>query len=484
MITRHLLDKIQNLPPSPFLSLPIIGHLYLFKKPIYRTLSNISNRYGQLVVLLRLGSRRVLVVSSPSIAEECFTRNDVVFANRPRLLIGKHLGYNCTNLFWASYGDHWRNLRKIVSIEVLSAYRLQMHSATHLEEVKWMIGWLFRNQNQVVDMKKAFLELTLNIIMRMIAGKRYYGDDVSDVEQAQRFRAIHAEMYTLIGQTIIGDYVPWIKSKKMEKRLIECRVKRDSFMQCLIEEQRRVLLESDCCGERKRTMIQVLLSLQETEPEYYTDDIIKGLMLVLLFAGTDTSSSIMEWALSLLLNHSDVLLKAQKEIDEYIGPDRLIDEADLAQLPYLRSIINETLRMYPPAPLLVPHESSEECLVGGFRIPRGTMLFVNMWAIQNDPKIWLDPRKFRPERFNGLEGARDGFRLMPFGYGRRGCPGEGLALRMVGLALGSLIQCFEWQRMDDKSVDMTERPGFTMAKAQPLKAICRPRPSMLKLFSQ
>jgi cytochrome P450 len=155
-----------------------------------------------------------------------------------------------------------------------------MYSATHLEEVKWMIGWLFRNQNQVVDMKKAFLELTLNIIMRMIAGKRYYGDDVSDVEQAQRFRAIHAEMYTLIGQTIIGDYVPWIKSKKMEKRLIECRVKRDSFMQCLIEEQRRVLLESDCCGERKRTMIQVLLSLQETEPEYYTDDIIKGLMLV------------------------------------------------------------------------------------------------------------------------------------------------------------------------------------------------------------
>jgi len=160
---------------------------------------------------------------------------------------------------------------------------------------------------------------------------------------------------------------------------------------------------------------------------------------VLLSAGTDTSSTTMEWALSLLLNHPEVLEKAQREINEHIGHDRLMDEADLAQLPYLRSILNETLRMYPPAPLLVPHESSEECLVGGFRIPRGTMLSVNMWAIQNDPKIWPDPTKFRPERFDNREGGRDEFKLMPFGHGRRSCPGEGLALRVVGLALGSLL---------------------------------------------
>jgi cytochrome P450 len=279
IITRHFLNKIRNFPPSPFPSLPIIGHLSLLKKPIYRTLSKISSKHGP-VILLQLGSRRQLVVSSPSIAEECFTKNDVVFANRPGYLIAKHLAYNTTGLLWAPYGDHWRNLRRIVSIEVLSAYRLQMLSAIRLEEVKSMICVLFRNQNQIVDMKTVFFELTLNIMMRMIAGKRYYGEDVSDVEEAKRFRAIHAETFLLGGETIIGDFIPWIKSKKMEKRLIECHLKSDSFMQYLIEEQRRKIVESDCCGEKKTNLIQVLLSLQETEPGYYSDDIIKGIILV------------------------------------------------------------------------------------------------------------------------------------------------------------------------------------------------------------
>ncbi|KAJ6675896.1 CYTOCHROME P450 82C3-RELATED [Salix viminalis] len=389
----HFLNKIRNFPPSPYPSLPIIGHLYLLiKKPIYRTLSKISSKHGP-VILLQQGSRRLLVVSSPSVAEECLTKNDVVFANRPRLLIAKHLAYNSTSLVWAPYGDHWRNLRKIASIEVLSAYRLQMLSAIRLEEVKAMICGIF-------------------------PGKRYYGENVSDVEEAKRFQAIHAEAFLLGGKTIIGDYIPWIKSTTMEKRLIE-----------------------------KGNLIEVLLSLQETEPEYYTDDIIKGLMMVLLLAGTHTSSATMEWALSLLLNHPEALGKARIEIDEQIGHDRLMDEADLAKLPYLRSVLNETLRMYPVAPI-------------------------------------ANPSKFRPERFDNPEGARDGFKLMPFGYGRRSCPGEGLALRVVGLALGSVIQCFEWQKIGDKMVDMTEGSGFTLPKAQPLEVTCRPRACMRGLLSQ
>ncbi|KAL0314944.1 UNVERIFIED_CONTAM: cytochrome [Sesamum angustifolium] len=127
----------------------------------------------------------------------------------------------------------------------------------------------------------------------------------------------------------------------------------------------------------------------------------------------------MEWALSLLLNNPHVLRKAQLEIDNHIGRDRLIDEADIAELPYLRCIMNETLRLYPAGPLLIPRESSEQCTVGGYRIPAGTMLLVNAWAIHNDPKNWEDAREFKPERFEGLEGNRDGFKLIPFGSGRR-----------------------------------------------------------------
>lgn len=190
----------------------------------------------------------------------------------------------------------------------------------------------------------------------------------------------------------------------------------------------------------------------------------------------------MEWALSLLLNNPHSLLKAQAEIDSHVGPNRLIQESDLPNLPFLHSVLKETLRIYPVAPLLVPHESSEDCVVGGFDVPRGTMLLINNWAIQNDAGSWPDPAEFRPERFQATGEVEEGCRWLPFGAGRRGCPGEGLAMRMVGLTLGCLIQCFEWRRVGKEMVDMSEGGGLTMPRAKPLWANCRPRPVLLRLL--
>ncbi|XP_021903590.1 cytochrome P450 81E8-like [Carica papaya] len=487
IFTRHFLNKIRNLPPTPFPCLPIIGHLYLLKPPIYRTLSRISKRNGG-VFLLQFGSNRVLVVSSPSAAEECFTKNDIVFANRPHFLIGKHLAYNFTIMSWAPYGDHWRNLRRISCLELLSPARLQMLYHIRADEVRTMIRNLLDSQHRLVDLRTSFFESTLNTMMGMIAGKRYYDKNVEDVKEANRFREIHVETSKVAGLTAIGDFLPWIKSWDVERRMIECQKKTDGFMQDLIEEGRRKMKIDSCDGERKKTMIDVLLSLQESEPEYYSDLIIKGLMLILLLAGTDTTISTMEWTFSLLLNHPEELIRAQIEIDNHISESRLLHESDLAHLPYLRCIINEAMRMYPATPLLAPHRSSAECSVGGFCIPAGTTLMVNAWAIQNDPNVWANPTKFKPERFREIlktagAGTKDGFCLMPFGYGRRSCPGDGLAMKVMGLTLGSLIQCFEWTRVDEEIVDMTEGVSFTLQKAKPLQAKCRPRATMADLLS-
>ncbi|KAF2324306.1 hypothetical protein GH714_012161 [Hevea brasiliensis] len=341
----------------------------------------------------------------------------------------------------------------------------------------------------MVDMRQSFFELVLNAMMRMIAGKRYYGETDADSEEAKRFREIQVETFTLSNTPNLGDFIPimkWIGPKRTEKRLTELHMKRDGFMQNLIEEHRKTLAIDDSSETqgRKKNMIEVLLSLQKTEPEYYKDEMIRALMLVLLLAGTDSSVNTMEWALSLLLNHPKALQKAQAEIDNIMGQNRLINESYLAHLPYIRGIISETLRMYPPGPLLMPHESSQDCTVGGYWVPGGTMLFVNLWAMQNDPKTWVDPGEFKPERFGSCEGMRDGFRFMPFGTGRRGCPGEGLAMSIVGLALGSLIQCFEWEKIGEEMVDMKERSGLNFTKDQPLYAKCRLRPSMVKVISE
>ncbi|KAI3513045.1 hypothetical protein L1887_20370 [Cichorium endivia] len=476
--------KFSNLPPTVFPSLPVIGHLYLLKPPLYRSLAKISAKYGP-IVRLQLGFRRVVLVSSPSAVEECFTKNDVILANRPRMLFGKIIGVNYTSLAWAPYGDNWRNLRRIASIEILSIHRLNEFHDVRAEEGRLLIRKL-ASSSSPVTMKFVFYELTLNVMMRMIAGKRYFGSDNPKLEEeGKRFREMLQETFILAGASNVGDYLPilsWLGVKGLEKRLIALQEKRDVFFQGIIDELRKSK-ESET-GNKKKTMIEVLLSLQESEPEYYTDALIRSFVLVLLAAGSDTSAGTMEWTLSLLLNHPEVLKKAQIEIDQVVGKDRLVDESDVSSLPYLRCILNETLRLKPPGPLLVPHEASEDCVIGGYNIPGGTMVIVNQWAIHHDPNVWEDPEAFKPERFEGLEGTRDGFKLLPFGYGRRSCPGEGLAVRVLGMTLGSIIQCFDWERVGEEMIDMTEAPGLTMPKAVPLVAICKPRLEMQNLLSQ
>ncbi|KAK4793986.1 hypothetical protein SAY86_011980 [Trapa natans] len=500
-----LQDQYRNLPPSPSASLPIIGHLHLLKRPLHRALAGLSARHGP-ILSLRFGSRPVILVSSPDLAEECFTKNDVVFANRPRLLAGKHLGYDYTTLVWSSYGSHWRNLRRIASTQILSTHRLQMFSHIRADEVRLLMRRLFRAADggggeavefNKQEMKTLFFELTLNIVMRMIAGKRYYGESVQEAEEARKFKEIVGKTFQLSVATNLVDFIPalrWVGlTGGIEGSMIEVHKERDAFMKSLVEEHRKRMDRDDCSSSASpaggsKTLIDVLLSLQEEEPEYYRDEIIIGMIQVMLSAGSDTSAATTEWALSLLLNNPEVLRRAQAEIDGAVGSDRLIDESDLASLPYLHGIVMETLRICPVAPLIPPHESSEQCALGGYSIPRGSMLLVNAWAIQNDPKQWPEPERFRPERWlpEGDSSPKEGglgLRMLPFGAGRRGCPGEGLAMRVVGLGVGSLLQCFDWKRVGEELVDMSEGAGLTMPKAEPLVALYRPRSAMVQLLS-
>ena len=186
--------------------------------------------------------------------------------------------------------------------------------------------------------------------------------------------------------------------------------------------------------------------------------------------------------MALLLNHPNSLKKAIAEIDDRVGQERIMDVTDLPNLPYLQNIVRETLRLYPPGPLLVPHVSSEECEIGGYHIPKHTMVMVNAWAIQRDPKLWPDATSFRPERFE--TGKAETYKFLPYGVGRRACPGASMANRLIGLTLGTLIQCYSWERVSDKEVDMSGAEGLTMPKKTPLEAMCKPRDVLKKVFEE
>lgn len=187
--------------------------------------------------------------------------------------------------------------------------------------------------------------------------------------------------------------------------------------------------------------------------------------------GPTLPATTIEWGMTLLLNHPHVLKKAKTELDMHVGKDRLLEESDLPKLRYLQNIISETLRLFPPGPLSVPHFSSAPCRIGGFDIPSDTMLLTNLWALHRDLEAWDDPNSFIPERFEN--GDHGNYKLIPFGSGRRACPGAGLAQRVVGLALGSLIQCFDWKKMTDAAIDTTEGMGLSMPKLHPLEAMCK-----------
>ena len=185
--------------------------------------------------------------------------------------------------------------------------------------------------------------------------------------------------------------------------------------------------------------------------------------------------------MALLLNQPEAIKKIKAEIDAHVPEDRLLEEQDLPNLTYLQNVIKETLRLYPPVPLLIPHEASEDCTVAGYHVSKGTMLLVNLWAIHRDPKLWEDPTKFIPERHQ--ERRDDGFTMLPFGAGRRGCPGAGIGTRVLGFVLGTLVQVFEWERPSEEMVDLTEGRGFSIPKVEPLEAICRPRQAILQQHS-
>lgn len=194
----------------------------------------------------------------------------------------------------------------------------------------------------------------------------------------------------------------------------------------------------------------------------------------LLIAGTDTSAITTDWAISELMRQPPLMKKLQQELESTVGLDRAVEESDLGKLEYLDCVVKEVLRLHPVAPLLIPHESMEDCELQGFHVPKKARVIVNAWAIGRDPNVWSDPDSFRPERFVGSDVDVRGhhFELLPFGSGRRSCPGMELGLTVVKLVVAQLVHCFDWKLPEGHGdVDMTEHFGLLTCRAVPLVAV-------------
>ncbi|KAL8477552.1 hypothetical protein ACS0TY_029735 [Phlomoides rotata] len=472
-------------PPEAGGARPFTGHLHVMSTGIpHVNLGALADKYGP-IFKIQLGVRHVVVVSGPELVKELFTTNDVAVSSRPTVKLAEHLAYNRAMLGFTPYGAYWRELRKLVSLELFSSRRVELESKLCVLETAQSINELYKlwenkkdgSGRVLVDMKQWFGYLNMNIVLRLVAGKRFEsGDDAAETRRVMR------DFFHLAGFFVPADALPylgWLDLGGYEKRMKRIAKEFDQVIGEWLAEHR----EKEYSGQDKpRDFMDVMLSAVKGanfQGKYDVDTIIKATCGNLIAGGTDTTTVVLIWALSLLLNNRHILQKAQEELDRHVGRERQVNESDINNLVYLQAITKEVLRLYPPGPLAGTRKFTEDCNVGGYRVPKDTWLIVNLWKLHRDPKVWHDPLEFRPERFlsehKHVDVKGHNFELIPFGAGRRICPGTTFGLHVLHLVLANLLQAFEFSTVMDENIDMSESDGLTNMKTTPLDVLMSPR---------
>ncbi|KAF2290000.1 hypothetical protein GH714_039642 [Hevea brasiliensis] len=425
-----------------------------------------AGKYGP-IFTIKMGMYRALVVSNWEIAKECLTINDRAFANRPKILAMDLLAYNRAMFGFSSYGNYWRQTRKIATLELLSNHRL--------ETLKHMKRW--------------FADISLNVILRIIFGKSV-GYDYKSRRREERLKEALRNFIDLSGKFVAADAIPflrWLDIGGYERAMKKTAKDLDLIAEGWLKEHK----EKKASGVKKgeEDFMGLMLDILDDDAQLVvgrdSDTVNKATSLGLTVAASDTTAVTLIWALSLLINNPSVLKKAQHELDINVGKKRRVHESDMNSLVYLKAIIKETLRLYPAAPLSLPHESMEDCTVAGYHIPAGTRLLINLSKIHRDPRVWSKPSEFQPERFLTIHKDYDvrgqNFELIPFGSGRRICPGVSFALHVLQLTLATLLQGFDFANPTSKPFDMSESNGLTSLRATPLECLLSPRLQSLSI---
>ncbi|KAH6763845.1 hypothetical protein C2S51_015094 [Perilla frutescens var. frutescens] len=461
----------QKLPPGPK-PWPIIGNLNLLGSLPHQSLHLLSKKYGE-IMLLKLGKFPVVVASSPEMAKQFLRVHDASFASRPSLSAGKYTSYNYSDLVWAPYGPHWRQTRKIYLYEVFNAKKLELFEQVRAEEMKRFLSGIRALTGKPVVLKDHLSRYTLSNIWRIISTDNYFSESSKEGKSVLNMDELHEmvdEWFYLSGVFNIGDWIPWLSSFDLQgyvKKMKVLNKKMDRFYNYVIDDHlARKAAEKDRFAPKD--FVDTLLQMAEDgnlEVEL-TRDCVKALIQNLIVGAMDTSATAIEWAIHAILRQPRIAEKAKAELDRVIGRNRWVEEKDLCNLPYIDAILMESFRLYPLATLLAPHYAIRDCNVAGYNISKGTTVLINTWSIGRDPNAWDSPEEFLPERFLGkdVDMLGSNFGLLPFGSGRRRCPGYDLGLKIVRTALANLLHGFDLKLIDGmkpQDVSLEEEYGLS-----------------------
>lgn len=465
--------------------LPFIGNLHQLGANPQDSLAELAARHAAPLMLLRLGSVPTLVVSSPDAARAVFQHNDRALSGRPAPYAVFRISYGLQNItFGHPEGAFWRAARRACQSELLGAPRVRGFRHAREDEAAALVAAVADASGAGAPVNLSELIITSsNRIVRRIA---FGGDGRGEV--AMETSAVLKETQRLFGAFWVADYVPWLgwldALRGLRGRLERNFRWLDAFYESVIDSHLHKRTSAD---DDEEDLVDVLLRLHGDPAHRSTfrisRDQIKGILTDMFVAGTDTIAAAVEWTMTDLVNHPDVLAKAQHEVRSVVGDGTdMVREPDLRSLGYLKLVIKESMRLHPSVPLL-PRETTEPCTVQGSEIPAGMRVIVNVKAIGAHPGAWgPDAARFVPERHSEVDASKDfrpwvddGFALVPFGIGRRSCPGVHFATAVVELVLANLLFSFDWRAPLGEPVDVEEENGLTVLRKNPLVLLAKRR---------
>ncbi|KAK3220941.1 hypothetical protein Dsin_014911 [Dipteronia sinensis] len=471
LIKKPFTSSVPPLPPGP-LGLPLLGNLPFLEPDLHRYFAKLSEIYGP-IMKLQLGRKICVVISSPSLAKQVLKDYDAIFSNRDPTVAAIASTYG-GDIAWSPNGPEWRKLRKILIQEIMSKTSLDSCHTFRRQEVRKMVKEVYAKAGSPINIGEQMFLTILNVIMRMAWGASLNEEDILRV--GIQFRQVVDEFIDLWGAPNVSDLFPILA--RFDLQGVESKVKKlsswfDKMFESLIDSRTK---DHQAGGENKegkgsnKDFLEILL-----DDSSLSMNQVKALLLDTFLGGTHTTSTTIEWLMAELLRHPEIMRKACKELEEVVGKDNIVEEFHTSKLHYLDAILKETLRLHPALPLLVPRSSCTAQTISEYTIPKGSRVLFNVWAMQRDPEAWENPLEFQPERFlrDAGKGEYKGnnYNFLPFGSGRRICPGISLAEKMILYVVSTLLHSFEWNIPHGTTLDLSEKFGLVTKMQEPLIAI-------------
>ncbi|PKU75263.1 Geraniol 8-hydroxylase [Dendrobium catenatum] len=473
---RRRSSKDLPLPPGPW-PLLVLGNLLELGQNPHCSLARLARIHGP-VMSLKIGSIHTIVISSPSSAKEVLKTKEHSISGRQVPDVLQSLGYHEVSIAWSSQNQSWRYLRSLAKTHLLNSQSLDATQPLRRRKIHELVAYIRGKNGEAVHIGLAAFSTVLNLI-----STTFLSIDMIDLksESAQELKDLIWGLMEEAGKPNLSDFFPFLAPMDLQGRRRRSAVyynKLYGFLDKMVENRLTTSAE-----EGRRTnhdILDVLVQLNQEDNSKLSRRMINGLLLDSFIAGSETTSTTLEWAMAELLRRPELMKKAREEIKSVIGLEREIEESDISKLPFFQAVLKETLRLHPPAPLLLPHKVDVRTEINGYLVPKNSQVLVNVWAISRDERVWENPNYFVPERFMGereIDFRGQHFEFIPFGSGRRICPGISFGVRMVQLMLASLIQSFEWSLADGilpENLDLKEKFGITLNLASPLKALATP----------